>query len=137
MPLIILPAPFDLMIQHFSSSNYINIYIKCKGYSSPCLIQVYVFCRVFTNRCDYVPSFDVILVNKYEHRLATFLHQIVLDTYQNNEEIFAKNPASVINIRCLFPSSLSDSPFVTGYIHRYIRITTAHRKRRKEMETNT
>ena len=113
MPLIILSPPFDVIIRPFVSSNYTNNYIKCKGYSSPCLIQVYVFHCAFTNSCDSTSSFDVILLHRCDHTSAIFFHQIVVDTYKNKEEMFAKTPASVINIRLLYPSTSSASPFET------------------------
>ena len=60
MPLIILSSPFDISIQPFDSGNHTNDYIKCKGYSSPHLIQVYTSRCAFTNSCGSAPSFDVI-----------------------------------------------------------------------------
>ena len=74
MPLIILSPPFDVIIKPFVSTDYTNNYSKCKGYSSPCLIQVYVFCCTMTSSCDSAPSFDVIIFHQYDHRLAICLH---------------------------------------------------------------
>ena len=113
--LIILSSPFGVNIRPIVSSNYMNKYIKCKGYSSPRLPQGCLFLRTTTNSCD-VPSFDE-KVQLYDHSFAIFKHQMWIYT-QNIEEMFATNPASVISIRLLYPSPSSFSTW--NKVHMYL-----------------
>ena len=131
-PLIILSQPFNVIKRLFVISDYTDYYIKCKGYSSPRIIQVFIYPYTMTNGCNSATSFDVNVLQLYDHRLAIFKLQNILDTYQNVDAIFSKTRASNINIGLLCPSTLYASPFATWYIPRYIHITTVKWKYKEQ-----
>ena len=116
--LVTLSTTFSMRKITFIARSYNCFYSKQEECNYPCLTQAQVFRCTTTQSCDSQPSFVVLFLQLKDHGLAIFELYIVVEAYQNTEEMFATTPMSVINIELLYPSS---SPFATE-VHIYLRM---------------